>query len=125
MFTEMVLTDESTTERNGTFVNNTITRMGGNGIDSDAADATGGVLVENNVIYDVGGYAVTAHADDDDRLLGSQIGIGDATSGNFKTLMNTKILYSHRSCNDRFCRLCKPRLSHPAETLHSTNLIMV
>ena len=42
--------------------------------------------MENNVIYDVGGFAVTANANDDDRVLGSQIGIGDATSGNFQNL---------------------------------------
>ena len=82
------ISDQSTTNnRNGTFFSNTITRMGGNGIDSDAAAQTqGGVMVENNVIYDVGGYAVTANANDADRLLGSQIGIGDATSGNFQNL---------------------------------------
>ena len=82
------ISDQSTTaNRNGTFFGNTITRMGGNGVDSDAAAQTqGGVLVENNIIYDVGGYAVTANADDDDRVLGSQIGIGDATSGNFQNL---------------------------------------
>jgi hypothetical protein len=82
------ISDQSTTEnRNGTFFSNTITRMGGNGVDSDAAAQTqGGVLVENNVIYDVGGYAVTANANDDDRVLGTQIGIGDATSGNFQNL---------------------------------------
>ena len=82
------ISDESTTEgRNGTFFSNTITRMGGNGVDSDAAAQTqGGVLVENNVIYDVGGFAVTANANDDDRVLGTQIGIGDATSGNFQNL---------------------------------------
>ena len=60
---------------------------GGNGVDSDAAAQTfGGVLVENNIIYDVGGFAVTANANDDDRVLGTQIGIGDATSGNFQNL---------------------------------------
>ena len=51
--------------------------------------------------------------DDDDRLLGSQIGIGDVTSGNFQNLDEYENLFdSHRSCNDRFCRLCKSRLPH-------------
>jgi hypothetical protein len=78
---------QSTTERNGTFVNNTITRCGGNGINGEtAADATGGILIENCIIYDVGGYAVIAHADNDDKQYGTQIGIGDATSGNFNNL---------------------------------------
>ena len=78
---------QSTLERNGTFVNNTITRCGGNGINGDtAADVTGGVVIENCIIYDVGGYAVTAHADNDDKQYGTQIGIGDATSGNFNNL---------------------------------------
>ena len=90
------ISDQSTTEgRNGTFFSNTITRMGGNGVDSDAAAQTqGGVLVENNVIYDVGGFAVTANANDDDRLLGSQIGIGDATSGNFQNLDEYENLFT-------------------------------
>ena len=90
------IADLSTTEnRNGTFFGNTITRMGGNGVDSDAAAQTqGGVLVENNIIYDVGGFAVTANANDDDRLLGSQIGIGDATSGNFQNLDEYENLFT-------------------------------
>jgi hypothetical protein len=90
------ISDQSTTEgRNGTFFSNTITRMGGNGVDSDAAAQTqGGVLVENNIIYDVGGFAVTANANDDDRLLGSQIGIGDATSGNFQNLDEYENLFT-------------------------------
>ncbi len=90
------ISDQSTTEgRNGTFFGNTITRIGGNGIDSDAAAQTqGGVLVENNIIYDVGGFAVTANANDDDRLLGSQIGIGDATSGNFQNLDEYENLFT-------------------------------
>ena len=75
------------TERSGTFVNNTITRCGGNGINGEStADATGGVVIENCIFYDIGGHAVTAHADDDDKQYGTQIGIGDATSGNFNNL---------------------------------------
>ena len=74
-------------ERSGTFVNNTITRCGGNGINGEStADVTGGVVIENCIFYDIGGYAVTAHADDDDKQYGTQIGIGDATSGNFNNL---------------------------------------
>ena len=90
------ISDESTTEgRNGTFFANTITRMGGNGVDSaGAAQSQGGVLVENNIVYDVGGFAVTANANDDDRLLGSQIAIGDATSGNFSNLDEYENLFT-------------------------------
>jgi len=90
------ISDQSTTEgRNGTFFANTITRMGGNGVDSaGAAQSQGGVLVENNIVYDVGGFAVTANANDDDRLLGSQIAIGDATSGNFSNLDEYENLFT-------------------------------
>ena len=61
--------------------------MGGDGVDSDSGiQNQAGVLVENNIIYDVGGFAVTANASDDDRIQGSQIAIGDASSGNFQNL---------------------------------------
>ena len=82
------ISDQSTTEnKNGNFTNNTITRCGANGIDSGgAAQTLGGLQVENNLIFDVGGFALVANANDDDRLLGSQIAIGDATSGNFSNL---------------------------------------
>ena len=77
----------TSTNRNGTFFGNTITRMGGDGVDSDAGiQNQAGVLVENNIIYDVGGFAVTANASDDDRIQGSQIAIVDASSGNFQNL---------------------------------------
>ena len=56
----------------------------GNGINGEStADVTGGVVIENCIFYDIGGYAVTAHADDDDKQYGTQIGIGDATSWQF------------------------------------------
>ena len=82
------ISDQGTSEnKNGNFTNNTITRCGANGIDSaGAAQTQGGVQIENNIIYDVGGHALVANANDDDRLLGSQIAIGDATSGNFSNL---------------------------------------
>ena len=82
------ISDESTSAgRNGTFFGNTITRMGDSGIASgQGRQNQGGVLIENNIIYDMGGFAVKANANDDDRLLGSQIGIGDVTSGNFNNL---------------------------------------
>ena len=82
------ISDQGTSEnKNGNFSNNTITRCGANGIDSSgAAQTQGGVQIENNVILDVGGHALVANANDDDRLLGSQIAIGDATSGNFSNL---------------------------------------
>ena len=90
------ISDQGTSEnKNGNFTNNTITRCGANGIDSaGAAQTQGGVQVENNVIFDVGGHAVVANANDDDRLLGSQIAIGDATSGNFSNLDEYENLFT-------------------------------
>ena len=90
------ISDQGTSEnKNGNFTNNTITRCGANGIDSSgAAQTQGGVQIENNVIFDVGGHAVVANANDDDRLLGSQIAIGDASSGNFSNLDEYENLFT-------------------------------
>tara|TARA_R100001460_G_scaffold796_5_gene3547 strand:- start:3567 stop:4730 length:1164 start_codon:yes stop_codon:yes gene_type:complete len=90
------ISDQGTSEnKNGNFTNNTITRCGANGIDSaGAAQTQGGVQIENNIIFDVGGHAVVANANDDDRLLGSQIAIGDATSGNFSNLDEYENLFT-------------------------------
>ena len=78
----------------------------------------------NCIIYDVGGYAVTAHADDDDKQYGTQIGIGDATSGNFNNLDEYENTYTVTAVSPAdFVRLCKSRLSHPEElcTLQKSN----
>jgi hypothetical protein len=90
------ISDQGTSEnKNGNFTNNTITRCGANGIDSaGAAQTQGGVQIENNIIFDVGGHAVVANANDDDRLLGSQIAIGDASSGNFSNLDEYENLFT-------------------------------
>jgi hypothetical protein len=80
------ITDVTTTGKNN-YINNTITRCGGNGINSSGGIQSGGpVTVDSNIIYDVGGFAIAANAGDNDAVVGTQIGIGDASSGNFSNL---------------------------------------
>ena len=69
------------------YVNNTITRCGANGIDSSGGiQSNGPCLIESNIIHDVGGFAVVANAANNDLVVGTQIAIGDASSGNFSNL---------------------------------------
>ena len=80
------ISDVSSTKENN-YVNNTITRCGGNGINSSGGIQNGRqVNIDSNIIHDVGGFAIAANAGDDDAVVGTQIGIGDASSGNFSNL---------------------------------------
>ena len=80
------ISDVSSTKENN-YINNTITRCGGNGINSSGGIQNGRqVNIDSNIIHDVGGFAIAANASDDDAVVGTQIGIGDASSGNFSNL---------------------------------------